>query len=66
MDDVKDALKDPAAAKESQRQQRKVIDLLEAPAPPHSMVAAAKRAAEPSDSSGDVVMLERAIDLTDL
>ena len=66
MDYAKDALKDPVAAKESQRQQRKVIDLLEAPAPPHSMVAAAKRAAEPSDSSDDAVMIERSIDSMDL
>ena len=63
---AKGALKDLVAAKESQRQHRKAITILGAPAPPHIMVAAAKRAAEPSDSSGDVVMVERAIDLTDL
>ena len=66
MDAVKDALKDPVAAKESQRQHRRAICLTEAPAPPHSMVAAAKRAAEPSDSSGDAVMIERSVDSVDL
>ena len=66
MDDIKDALRNPAAAKESQRQQRRVISLLEAPAPPHSMVAAAKRAAEPADSPDDAVMVRRSIDSEEL